>query len=66
VNPWKVSAQFAAFVWFTKAQQAKTDAEAKRFAERNWIAFLPCAHQGIGRLLIDIGEKHGKTTNATR
>ena len=56
MNPWKVSAQFAAFLWFTTRQTGtKADAaEAARFAKENWPAFLPCADKGIGMLLIRI------------
>ena len=56
MNPWKVSAQFAAFVWYSnrKTEQEATAAEAAEFAKENWIAFLPYAHEGYGRLLIKI------------
>ncbi len=56
MNPWKVSAQFAAFVWYSnrKTKQKATAAEAAQFAKDNWIAFLPYAHEGYGRLLIRI------------
>ena len=56
MNPWKVSAQFAAFVWYSnrKTEQKATAAEAAQFAKDNWIAFLPYAHEGYGRLLIRI------------
>jgi hypothetical protein len=57
MNPWKVSAQFAAFVWYLerKTKEEPTQDEAVRFAKDNWIAFLPSANEGIGRLLIKIG-----------
>ena len=56
MNPWKVSAQFAAFVWYSnrKTEGKATAAEAAQFAKENWIAFLPYAHEGYGRLLIRI------------
>jgi hypothetical protein len=56
MNPWKVSAQFAAFVWYSnrKTEEKATAAEAAQFAKENWIAFLPYAHEGYGRLLIRI------------
>jgi len=56
MNPWKVSAQFAAFVWFLQErhQPRVTSREAARFAKDNWVAFLPYADQGCGRLLIAI------------
>jgi hypothetical protein len=57
MNPWKVSAQFAAYVWYLDRNTEKTDnqQEAARFAKDNWIAFLPYAHEGVGRLLIKVG-----------
>jgi len=56
MNPWKVSAQFAAFVWYLDRNCATPtrSAEAALFARENWIAFLPYAHEGYGRLLIRI------------
>ncbi len=54
MNPWKVSAEFAAFVWFSKKNPEKTEDDASFFARKNWLAFFPCAHQGVGRLLIHI------------
>ncbi len=58
MNPWKVSAQFAAFVWYTNrtTEHKVTAAEAAKFAKENWIAFLPYAHEGAGRLLIQIAK----------
>ena len=58
MNPWKVSAQFAAYLWFTKQ---KTDSrpdthEARKFARDNWVAFLPYADQGVGKLLIAVNK----------
>jgi hypothetical protein len=56
MDPLKVSAQFAAFVW---ASQGNTESEsaddgAARFARNNWATFLPLAHEGLGRLLLQI------------
>jgi hypothetical protein len=58
MNPWKVSAQFAAFVWFAnrKVENKASMLEAAQFAKENWIAFLPYAHDGYGRLLIEIAK----------
>jgi hypothetical protein len=61
MNPWKASAQFAAFVWFTSTKQADTS-EAARFAKENWIAFLPYADAGVGRLLVKIVRPRTATT----
>jgi hypothetical protein len=68
MNPFKVSAQFAAYTWFTNnSSRTPTAEEAVLFARRNWAAFLPCAHEGLGRLLIRIagprpqqGKHHGQ------
>ena len=67
MNPWKVSAQFAAFVWYSNQQSENraSPAEAAQFAKENWVAFLPCAHEGYGRLLIKIAQP-GKRTRGTR
>ena len=58
MNSWKVSAQFAAFIWYSNRKTAKkaTPAEAAEFAKQNWVAFLPYAHEGYGRLLIKIAQ----------
>jgi hypothetical protein len=58
MDPCKVSAQFAAYLWFTghKAGGSAAGDQAVRFARDNWVAFLPCAHEGIGRLLIRVAE----------
>jgi len=53
MNPLKVSAQFAAYVWYTEARQGTNPhEEASRFAEQNWATFLPSAHEGWGKLLM--------------
>ena len=55
-NPWKVSAQFAAFVWFTNRDKtAPRPRAAAKFARDNWVAFLPAADEGLGNLLIKVG-----------
>src|SRR5207244_2812762 len=53
MNPKQLSAQFAAYVWYLNQKQESVTAqpEAVRFARENWTAFLPCAHEGLGRLL---------------
>jgi hypothetical protein len=52
MNPLKLSAQFAAFAWYTEVRGRATHAEARRFAERNWGSFVPSSHEGWGKLLI--------------
>ena len=56
MNPITVSAQLAAFVWFTERRQRarKDPAQAMCFARENWIRFLPLGHEGLGRLLLKI------------
>jgi hypothetical protein len=56
MDPLKVSAMFAAYVWFTERNEgtATAEKEAVSFARDNWQAFLPCAHKGLGRLLTRI------------
>jgi hypothetical protein len=51
MDPREVAAHFAALVWFSK-RDPKTQEEAVPFANDNGPAFLPLAHQGLGRLLI--------------
>jgi hypothetical protein len=71
MNPYKVSAQFAACTWFTNNNAGKSTAdEAMQFARDNWVAFLPCAQVGLGRLLIRIAsprqKRYGKKPGRTR
>ena len=58
MNCWKISAQFAAYIWRLqdKAGQPASSREAARFARDNWVAFLPYADEGIGKLLIAIAK----------
>ncbi len=52
MNPLKLSAQFAAYVWYTEVRQGtRAHDEALRFARQNWRTFLPSAHEGWGKLL---------------
>ena len=39
MNPWKVSAQFAAFVWFTNARKTATREEAMQYAREKLGGF---------------------------
>jgi hypothetical protein len=52
--PLKMSAQFAAYAWYTEVRGRTTPDEALRFAERNWTNFLPAAHEGWGKLLMRV------------
>ena len=67
MNPLKVSAQFAAFVWYSETKQGtSSQAEAVRFARESWVAFLPSAHEGLGRLLIRVARQPGAGRARTR
>jgi hypothetical protein len=57
MNAKRLSAQFAAFVWFNEMNSGKAlpRGEAMRFARANWRAFRGCANPGLGKLLIRIG-----------
>jgi hypothetical protein len=53
MNPLKLSAQFAAYVWYTEVRQgARTHDESLRFARQNWPTFQGAAHEGWGKLLL--------------
>jgi hypothetical protein len=68
MEPQKVAAQFAAYVWCMDAQN-KPPEEAARFARESWRAFIPVAHEGFGRLLMRVAaldEKPEKTTTTKR
>jgi hypothetical protein len=56
MDPYKVSARLAAYIWFAsrKGETPVDLHEAVRIANDNWAAFLPCADKGIGRLLIRV------------
>jgi hypothetical protein len=61
MDPVKVSAQFAAFVWASQGNPKIEPAQgrAARFARKNWATFLPLAHEGLGRLLLQIAAAPG-------
>jgi hypothetical protein len=56
MDPVTVSAQFAAFIWASRSNPKIEPGQerAVRFARKNWNAFLPLAHEGLGRLLLKI------------
>lgn len=57
MKPLEMSARFDAFIWYInnrRAPKPTLQAEAKRFSQENWQAFLPVAHEGLGRLLLRI------------
>jgi hypothetical protein len=60
MTPLQVAAKFAAFVWYTNSRDASDKTiqqEARQFAKENWQAFLPIAHEGLGRLLIRVSKR---------
>jgi hypothetical protein len=61
MNPRKVSARFAAYAWYLgrKPGEPPPEEEALRFTREDWAAFLPCAHEGLGRLLIRLTRVRG-------
>lgn len=65
MNPLKVSAQYAAFVWFSKQHPHQPRTDANHFARQHWDAFLACAHEGIGRLLMQIAAPQAKEVPLT-
>jgi hypothetical protein len=55
MEPRKVAAQFAAYVWYGNTQGVeRSEDEKARFARGNWKPFLPVAPEGLGRLLLKI------------
>ena len=67
MDPFQVSAQFAAYVWYSHQAPAGADAEASAYAQSNWNAFLPLAHEGLGRLLVKMaGTQKTRSTKARR
>jgi hypothetical protein len=65
MDPVKVSAQFAAFIWASRGNPEieREQERAARFARDNWSAFLPLAHEGLGRLLLQIAGASEKPLN---
>jgi hypothetical protein len=65
MDPLAVSAQFAAYVYYRgcRTNADRSDAEAMQFARENWVTFLPLAHDGLGRLLLDIAKVPGDAPN---
>jgi len=67
MNPLKLSAQFAAYVWYTEVRQGtRTHGEALRFAKHNWMTFLPAADDGWGKLLKRVARPRRVETGRVR
>ena len=56
MNPYVISAKFAAYVWYQHQNPQKTSSDAMSFARQNWNTFLPCSHKGLGQLLAKIAD----------
>src|SRR5713226_267151 len=56
MNPYVISAKFAAYVWYEHQNPQKSALDAMSFARQNWNTFLPYSHKGVGRLLAKIAE----------
>ncbi len=57
MKPQEAAARFAALTWYIECRQDPSETvrkEARRFARQNWAAFLPVAHEGLGRLLLRV------------
>jgi hypothetical protein len=63
-----MSAQFAAYLWYSSRQREGPPDERKavRYAKAHWPAFLPSAHEGIGRLLLRVAEVEGRAARPQR
>lgn len=58
MDPITVSAQFAAYMWFSRREKSAVVCRraAMQFAHAHWEAFLPLAHKGLGRLLLRLAK----------
>jgi hypothetical protein len=63
MHPLQVSAQFAAYTWFSRTHPDLSGDEAARFSRSNWDDFLPVAQVGLGQLLLRIAGQ-GMTRSA--
>jgi hypothetical protein len=61
MNARKIAAEFAAYTWYeeTRAGQ-QSRKESRQFARDHWTAFLPVAHEGLGKLLIRLASQKAK------
>ncbi len=58
MDPLTVSAQFAAYMWFSRQEKsaAVCRTAAMQFARSHWEDFLPIAQKGLGRLLLRLAK----------
>ena len=69
MKPLEIAARYAAFAWYINYRQAPsrtTQAEAQRFSNENWEAFLSVAHEGWGRLLLRVAKAKPNGSAAAR
>jgi hypothetical protein len=68
MDPVEVSAMFAAYVWFIgrNGGGAAAETETISFARDNGQACLPCAHKGLGRLLIRLASVRSRRGRGRR
>jgi len=68
MDPLKISAQFAAFVWYTNqsTQTPVPDPQGWAYARQAWRSFVPLAHEGMGRLLIAMAQGRSRKKGAKR
>jgi hypothetical protein len=62
MDPLNVSARFAAFHWWMHRYGKHPGAREKAalFARIKWPAFIPMAHEGLGKLLIRIAKPQAR------
>ena len=59
MTPLQAAARFAAYVWYLdnrRGQRRIAEDEAMRFSRESWKAFIPVAHEGLGRLLLQVSQ----------
>ena len=68
MNPTQISAQYAAYTWFLDQPEnaTATPAEAQAYARGHWEEYQDCAHEGFGRLLLDIVSVPAKSARRPR
>jgi hypothetical protein len=58
MNARKIAAEFAAYTWYEESRAGqRSPTESRRFARNHWTAFLPVAHEGLGKLLIRLAKQ---------
>jgi hypothetical protein len=61
MNASKIAAEFAAYTWYEESRAGQQGRkESWQFARNHWKAFLPVAHEGLGKLLIRVASQKAK------